>query len=105
MLGERHAWAAGVKDDQHNGLGSCHSSMEGVDCLGNRLSGSKTFLLSIVLSLKRELAGDDVRSVWHGMTVPFKFSVRRESDFQYCQLRLPRGVIFIRFAIPRRAGP
>src|SRR5215468_9377877 len=100
MLIERHAWAAGVEDDQHNGLGSCHSPMEGADCLGNRLSGSKTFLPSIFLPLKCEFAGHDVRSVWHRMTVPFKFSVGRESDFQYRQLRVPRGVIFIGLAIP-----
>src|SRR5215472_110682 len=103
MPAERHAWAPGVEDDQYNRFISRHSPMEGVDCLRDRLSGRKALLLAIFFPLKHQFSGDDVGRAWHRMTMPFKLSVRWETDFQYCQLRPARRVRLVRLTVPGRA--
>lgn len=82
MPRERHALSSGVEDDKNNGFVTGDSPVECVNCFRNRLSRRKALLLSISFSLKGQFSGDDVGSAWHRMTVPFKFGVRRESDFQ-----------------------
>ena len=83
MPRDRHDWAPGLEDDQHNRLTSRHSPVECIDCFGNRLSGGKALLFAIPLSFKGQFSSNDVGSAWHGMTMPFQLSVWGESDFRY----------------------
>ena len=82
-LRQRHPCTSGVEDDQYKRFAACHFPMECGDCLGNRLSRGEALPLAIFLSLKGQFSGDDVRSTWHRMTMPFQLSVWRENDFQY----------------------
>lgn len=66
-----------------------------VDGLGD--SRVKPLLLGAFLLSDGKFSGDDVGGTWHRVTMPFEFAVRRESDFQYRQLRLAQRIRIVGF--------
>jgi uncharacterized membrane protein (GlpM family) len=56
--------------------------------------------LSAGLVVQGESAGQHIDNIWERMSVPRQRGMRCDGQFDRCELRLSRGIVCVRFAIP-----